>query len=452
MATQVLFTDTDSGRTALYILQDNLIDDVYPNILEVETARGAFPVLDDRLDDVDDTLAAIAAGSGVVISVDDTIVGYLEDKLLPGDNITLTVGSPGGNETLTVAVTGIIKDIVKTIKTADYTILTSDDGKQIALGLATTADKIFTLPSVGSSEDGLIIHLSNESNYKLTIQPSDNDSVWNSGNGYGIETKSLKAYCTLRYGHATTSWVPLQIGSGLWIIEGLKLWAKLDKITTLDPDNPSISSILRDEANRHRVRLNNGAILSSSAILPYPVTLSFGGTDETIDIGNSLDWGIFEDNTKDVTVFLRVRFDNSATGNEYIIGQYEDANNSWRLRRIATGELVLTYISASSTEINISSTGTLSAGTWYDLCICRVGDDVGLYIDGVQVGFDNIWTEDVLTGSLYLSESGAAAAYFIGRMNDALIAYQNIFNASPNVGLSDTITIPENFNFVTGAS
>lgn len=47
---------------------------------------------------------AITAGSGLLISDDDTTVGYAEDKLLAGDAITLTTGNPGGNETMTIAV------------------------------------------------------------------------------------------------------------------------------------------------------------------------------------------------------------------------------------------------------------------------------------------------------------------------------------------------------------
>ncbi len=49
------------------------------------------------------TAAKIAARLALVnISNDDTTVGYLDEKLVAGDNLTLTVGSPAGNETLTV--------------------------------------------------------------------------------------------------------------------------------------------------------------------------------------------------------------------------------------------------------------------------------------------------------------------------------------------------------------
>lgn len=51
-----------------------------------------------------DGVAALAAGSGVKVTSSDTTVGFLNGKLLAGSSIGFTVGSPGGNETLTVAV------------------------------------------------------------------------------------------------------------------------------------------------------------------------------------------------------------------------------------------------------------------------------------------------------------------------------------------------------------
>jgi len=48
------------------------------------------------------TLAAIVAGSGVLVSATDTTIGVLDGKLLEGAMITFTIGSAGGNETLTI--------------------------------------------------------------------------------------------------------------------------------------------------------------------------------------------------------------------------------------------------------------------------------------------------------------------------------------------------------------
>jgi len=47
-----------------------------------------------------------AGGTTVKVSANDTTAGYLNGKLVAGANISLTEGSDGGNETLTVALTG----------------------------------------------------------------------------------------------------------------------------------------------------------------------------------------------------------------------------------------------------------------------------------------------------------------------------------------------------------
>ena len=52
---------------------------------------------------VENAIGALTAGSGVKVSSDDTTVGWLDGKLVAGSGISLTVGNPAGNETLTVA-------------------------------------------------------------------------------------------------------------------------------------------------------------------------------------------------------------------------------------------------------------------------------------------------------------------------------------------------------------
>lgn len=48
-------------------------------------------------------VATLTAGSGVVISSNDTTVGYLNGKLVAGEGMDLTEGNDGGDETLTVS-------------------------------------------------------------------------------------------------------------------------------------------------------------------------------------------------------------------------------------------------------------------------------------------------------------------------------------------------------------
>jgi len=74
---------------------------------------------------------ALAAGSNekIKVSATDTTAGYLETKLLSGTGISLTKGSGGGNETLTVAstVSGLVDSGCSVYANADITGITGSE-------------------------------------------------------------------------------------------------------------------------------------------------------------------------------------------------------------------------------------------------------------------------------------------------------------------------------------
>ncbi len=53
--------------------------------------------------DINSEVGALGAGSGVLVSSNDSTLGYLNGKLAAGEGIDLTEGNDGGDETLTVA-------------------------------------------------------------------------------------------------------------------------------------------------------------------------------------------------------------------------------------------------------------------------------------------------------------------------------------------------------------
>ena len=62
----------------------------------------------------------------VKVSSNDTTPGYLNGKLLAGMNITITEGSDGGNETLTIATRGSGEHLVEDGSSAPPVTLTNE--------------------------------------------------------------------------------------------------------------------------------------------------------------------------------------------------------------------------------------------------------------------------------------------------------------------------------------
>lgn len=81
----------------------NLADTWYEAIVKAEAN---FEILDPYITTVDNhtaAIAALAAGSGVLVSAGDTTVAYLDTKVLAGEGIDLTKGNAGANETYTIS-------------------------------------------------------------------------------------------------------------------------------------------------------------------------------------------------------------------------------------------------------------------------------------------------------------------------------------------------------------
>ena len=179
--------------------------------------------------------AALVAGSGVLVTSSDTDIGYLNGKLLAGDNITFTVGDAGADETLTIDVSqGVMtagtnitltagsgtltissegKDVLA--KTASYIVTTSDLGKSLRMTAA--GETTVTLPSVSASQDGMEITICKLGAGKLIISRADSDTIADAGvTIYNDTAAETYANLTLGYVNSTTNW-QIVGGHGTWV-------------------------------------------------------------------------------------------------------------------------------------------------------------------------------------------------------------------------------------------
>lgn len=94
---------TDIVKTALMTKINGDITELFVSQSELIAGRDGESSLLAKQNAQDASIAALATGSGVVVSSNDATVGYLNGKLVAGEGMDLTEGSDGGDEILTVS-------------------------------------------------------------------------------------------------------------------------------------------------------------------------------------------------------------------------------------------------------------------------------------------------------------------------------------------------------------
>jgi len=317
--------------------------------------------------------------------------------------------------------------------TTDQTPTTSDVGQMYRFISSTTADRTFTLPSVGATEDGKLFWVANESAYTITVQPSDTDRVWKSGAGYGIELVEDSVVC-LRYDHSKTTWEMINKTGGMVKLEGLGLHCNCHEMAIYQGNTDW--TLLPDLTKRHSVQISNQAWINPPSAFGLNGSLDFNGSNYG-NVADHSDWDVFANTIDSYTVAAWFYFD-SVSGFDFLISQYEDGSNEWVIMRSGAA-IRLRYTRSGSADIDVTG-GTISVSTWHHCAFVKIGSETGAYIDGSQVIYDASFTADTFAGVLQIGRYGGGTDYFQGQMNDLIIANQNIYDAAPNATNTDNLS------------
>ena len=142
-------------------------------------------------------------------------------------------------------------------------------------------------------------------------------------------------------------------------------------------------------------------------------------------------------------VDLWVKHANLSKYQEYVT-HYYDSNNYWRLDITNGNVLRFTLRNGGTNRIDVSG-GTISDTNLHHIALCKVGNEYGIYLDGVQtmyVSSSYNSYEFGLMGTLYIGAWRSDYANMDGWLDEVRICQSNPFAASPNVGKTDTITVP----------
>lgn len=209
-------------------------------------------------------------------------------------------------------------------------------------------------------------------------------------------------------------------------------------------DGDDASTTFTDEGTTgHTVTANGSTQLDIDYKKFGPTSGLFDGTGDYLTVPDHADWDVVWET--DFTVDMWVKH-NTHVGADYYMEHWEDADNGWHILHrdldgASDGIEFEVRNTASGTIVELRG-GEIEDGSEHHIAIVKNGNEYGIYKDGVQVAYASDSDADVYTGTLYIGDSGAGSIEFDGWMDEVRIQHTNIFNASPNSGKSDTITVP----------
>ena len=227
-----------------------------------------------------------------------------------------------------------------------------------------------------------------------------------------------------------------------------KLWIPDNHIADMDLSPPGQDRMLR--RNRMRCNLTPDILMmmgaAGSAISGDEISYAFDGTGDWLTVPDHADWDILA-SSADRTVGFWVRHTNLSANQEVYISHNDGTfNNQWELNHLGGGAGITfaTSLSGAALITMGARTAEITDTDWHHIALCKVGSLYGLYVDGALGQYGSDADTGSWNGALYISARGVSAtrAPFTGNMDEIRIYNGNPFGASPDAGLTDTITVP----------
>jgi len=196
-----------------------------------------------------------------------------------------------------------------------------------------------------------------------------------------------------------------------------------------------------DSSQSEHILSNFGTVQLDTEFKKWGTTASLhDGDSDYWTIPDSTDWDCFANDTDDWTIHFQLRCADHV-GNEALLYHWENNDNRWGFSHVHGSGLTLFMKSGGAEVINISG-GEIDDTNWHHISICKVGSDIGIYKDGIQVVYkDFIGEGDTFTGTFRIGARNGDY-HFYGSIDELVIVKSNIFSAAPNNTPDDTITEP----------
>ena len=196
-----------------------------------------------------------------------------------------------------------------------------------------------------------------------------------------------------------------------------------------------------DSTGNHIITLKNTAQLDTDYKKFGSSSLLLDGNSDYVTVPDSDDWNIVNSNIDDWTIDFFIKFV-SPTAQEYLVCQSEDGNNGWFLGHTVGSGLTFRVWRLGSSIVNTGVGGEITDSNWHHIALCKVADEYATYLDGTQGNYDKASAGNAFSALLTIGCWGVGNALFNGHIDELRIQHANILSASPNVGKTDTITVP----------
>ena len=195
----------------------------------------------------------------------------------------------------------------------------------------------------------------------------------------------------------------------------------------------------------HTITFNGTAQLDTAQKKWGTASLLLDGDSDYLTVPDSTDWDIIGTNSESWTVDFWVKHADH-TGQECYFSQYEDGNNYYMFRHDNGFGMFFYAASGGSAIIVTSKVGEITDTNWHHIALIIVGTgatkNIGIYKDGIQVGYLQDNSTATFAGTFFIGAESGPGSLLDGHMDEVRVQKSNYFSASPNVGLTDTITVP----------
>lgn len=169
-------------------------------------------------------------------------------------------------------------------------------------------------------------------------------------------------------------------------------------------------------------------------------SLLLDGSGDYLTIPDHASWDVYNSLLDSWTIDMWIKFSAAPAGTQVFICQRQDVNNSWAFYHVAAGGLRFNIVSGGSEEAEQG--GAIADTEWHHVALVKIADKVGIYKDGAQVVYKQITLTGAFASVLYIGQNGNSANYYQGYIDELRVINGNPFTASPNSGLTDTISVP----------